>query len=149
MGFLREKSDPRDFCALISLSNSSKTNGTNLKDRVIIIAILCEEIPTTFKGERRNSNPLVNFWGEVVRVRREATSIRKISLKVMKVPKDKPCSVIFSGPKEAIVLPGVKSRWRKKVNTIIQSKGNSPLRTNLMESRAKRMTASKNMARKE
>jgi hypothetical protein len=149
MGLLCEKSDPRDFCALISLSTSSKSKGTNLKERVIIIAILCAEIPTTFKGERRDSIPVVNFWGEVVRVRREVMSIRKISLKVMNSPRDKPCSLIFSKPKETIGLPGVKNRWRRKVNMIIHSKGRSPLRTNLIESRAKRITISKNMARRE
>jgi len=148
MGFLLEKSEPRDFCALISLSISSKSKGTNLKDRVIIIAILWEEIPTSFKGEMRNSRPPVNFWGEVVRVRSEATSIRKVSLKAMNAPRDKPSSVIFSGPKEAIGLPGVKSRWRRKVNMIIQSRGNRPLKTNLMESRAKIIITSKNTARR-
>jgi len=149
MGFLWEKSDPRDFCALISLSTSSRSKGTNLRDKVIIIAILCEGIPTNFKGKRRNSRPLVNFSGEVVKVRSEVTSSRKISLKAMKAPKHRPSSVIFSGPKEAIGLPGVKSRCRRKVNMIIQSKGNKPLRTNLIDSCAERITASKNIARRE
>jgi hypothetical protein len=86
--------------------------------------------------------------GEILIPRSEAMSIRKISLKAMNVPRDKPCSVIFSGPKEAIRFPGVKSKWRRKVNMIIQSKGTSPLRTNLMESRAMRITVSKNMVRR-
>ena len=149
IGFLWEKSDPRDFWALISLSVSSKSKGTSLKDRLIIIAIFCEEIPTRFRGARRNSNPRLNFSGEVVKVRREVISIKKISLKAMKDPRDKPASVILKGPKVAIGAPGVKSRWRRKVNTIIQPKGIRPRSTNITESLARRTMVNKNTARRQ
>ena len=126
------KSAPREVCALIILSVSSRSIGMKRSAMLIIITKTEIGTPIFFNGERSTSIPPASTVGVVVSVRSELPIISRIILTAIFAARATPSAVIVINPFEKSTLsPVVRNRFKSAVIITISIIGFKPLSINL------------------